>query len=113
MSNIFSDVKIFPVQGNSVVLARGDVVVHKTVKVKFTVMNGSNGRFVSLPSEKGAKPDENGKTKYFPLVSLVNRELQDELNKVVLAALDGNSTSDSAPAGKPAGKKPAGDGIPF
>jgi DNA-binding cell septation regulator SpoVG len=112
MSNIFSDVKIFPIQGNAKILARGEVVVHKTVKVKFTVLNGSNGRFVSLPSEKGAKPDENGKDKYWPLVSMVNRELQDELNKVVLAALDGNK-EESAPAGKPASKKPVGDGIPF
>lgn len=115
MSNSnFSDVKIFPVQGNSVVVARGSVVIKDTVKVQFTVMNGSNGRFVSLPSEKSTKVDEQtGKAKYFPLVSLANRELQDELNRVVLAQLDGDKKPASSGKSATAGKTKSSDGIPF
>lgn len=93
----FSEITLFPVGKESkVVIARGSVVVANTIKVKFTVMNGSNGRFVSLPAEKSDKVDENGKTRYFPNVSMVTRDLSDELNRLVLSKLDAGEFSDPA-----------------
>jgi DNA-binding cell septation regulator SpoVG len=114
--SVFSDLKIFPVNSNgSKLIARGSVVVSNTVRVNFSVLNGSKGRFVAMPSEKSNKTDEQGNTKYFPVVQLSSRELSDELNRLVLAELDGGSKSGekstSGSARKPASK--SGDGIPF
>lgn len=106
MSNTFSEIKVFKVEGNKVVVARGSVLVSNTVIVNFTVMNGSNGRFVSLPAEKSDKVDENGKPKYFPHAKLKTRELNDELTRLVLEELDGKGSA-------PRTKASTGDGLPF
>lgn len=97
---VFSDIKLFPLKlDNSNLLAKGSVVVNEVVRFNFSVMNGSKGRFVSMPSEKSNKVDDDGKVKYFPIVSLLNKDMQDELNRLVLAQLDGEK-----PAAKPAPK---------
>ncbi len=92
MSKTFSDIKVTPVNfPNSKLVARGTVVIQETVKVKFSVIEGTNGKFVALPQEKGNKPGPDGKDQYFPIVSLASKELSEELNKLVLAELGGNS----------------------
>ena len=48
------------------------------------VMNGSNGLFVSMPSQKGL--DKDGKEKYYDSAFPLNKELRGEINKVVLDA---------------------------
>lgn len=103
--SIFSDLKVYPVQTKqegSNLVARGSVVVNQMVRFQFSVMNGSKGRFVAMPSEKSNKIDEvTKKPKYFPIVSLTKEENRDELNRLVLAELDNPSpkeVSSSPPA---------------
>jgi DNA-binding cell septation regulator SpoVG len=112
--SIFSDLKIYPVKTveGSKLLARGSVVISNAVRVNFSVLNGSKGRFVALPSEKSNKVDEQGNIKYFPIVSIPNRELSDELNRLVLNQLDSDTPSKTASTEKPKGAV-AKDGIPF
>lgn len=108
--SIFSDLKLFTINSSngSKLIARGSVVVSNAVRVNFSVLNGSKGRFVAMPSEKSNKTDDQGNAKYFPVVQLSSRELSDELNRLVLAELDGEKSST-----KTSTKRTAGDGIPF
>jgi DNA-binding cell septation regulator SpoVG len=104
--SVFSDLNVFPISNAGTLVARGNVTMNGAVKFQFTVRNGSKGRFVALPSEKSNKVDEDNKPKYFPVISLVNKEQQEELNRLVLAQLDGGKTSEK----KTTVPK---DGIPF
>lgn len=112
----FSDLKVFPLNlDNSNLVAKGSVVVNNIVRFNFSVMNGSKGRFVSMPSEKSNKTDENGKTKYFPVVSLLSKDMQEELNRLVLAELDGTKVTSSKPTYNKSvtGTKKKYDDVPF
>lgn len=104
--SVFSDIKVTPLSGGSgKLVARGSVVVGGAVRVNFTVLDGANGKFVMLPSEKSDKVDEvTGKNKYFPHAQLLSRELGDELTRLVVSSLDGGASSPPA-ARTPATKK--------
>jgi DNA-binding cell septation regulator SpoVG len=103
--SVFSDVKVMPVTGGKI-LARGSVVVGGACRVNFSVLNGANGKFVMLPSEKSDKVDEvTGKPKYFPHAQLISRELSDELTRLVLKTLDGGETAEPTTPRAPAAKK--------
>lgn len=112
MSSKFSDIKIFRLenQSGSKLLARGSVVIGELVRVNFSILDGQNGKFVMLPSEKSNKVDETtGKPKYFALAQMVDKDLTAELNKVVLAEFEKGGKSSSTSGTKKATK----DGIPF
>lgn len=84
MSNIFSDVQLWPVKaaaGN--LLANGKVTMHGTVEVRFQVVKGSKGPFASLPARKSNIKDESGKEKWFPEVRILNDELYTEFQNLV------------------------------
>lgn len=51
------------------------------------VMNGSNGLFVNMPSQKGT--DNDGNVKYYDTAFPLNKELRGEINNVVLDAYQG------------------------
>lgn len=84
MSDVFSNMKIFPNKSSHpVIKGNGTVTVSGVVEVKFTVMNGSNGIFASLPARKGNKPDENGKIPWYPDVKIPNEDLYHEFQNLV------------------------------
>jgi len=112
MSELFTDIKVTKLNlDNSKMKGRGEVTVAGTLKVRFTIVEGSNGLFVSLPREKGSKPGEDGKDQYFPQVSFLSRDTQDELNKQVLAAFEGGG--DSAKKAPATQYKAKGKSVPF
>ena len=94
----FSELKIYPTknQGTSKVIANGSFVYNNAVRLKFTIVDGSDGKFVSFPSEKGTKPDAAGKFPYFPYIKFVDDEVKNSMQKFVLAGLDNGTTSSSA-----------------
>lgn len=51
------------------------------------VMNGSNGLFVNMPSQKGT--DNDGNVKFYDTAFPLNKELRGEINNVVLDAYQG------------------------
>lgn len=81
----FSDIKIYPVQNNSVIKANGSFVYNDAVQISCSVVNGKNGLFVSLPREK-YKDKTSGEDKWANKVTFKTRELQDQLNEAVVAA---------------------------
>lgn len=75
MDTVFSDWKIFVLKtkvGNLV--ANGKVTISQTVQISFTVVEGSNGVFASLPSRKSEKVGDNGKPIYYPDVKILDPE---------------------------------------
>ena len=83
---MFSDIVIWPLADTSgTVQARGKVTVADVINVNFTVMNGKNGLFVSLPSHKGK--DKEGADKWYNDVFIEDKGVFADLNKQVLAAL--------------------------
>jgi DNA-binding cell septation regulator SpoVG len=120
MSNVFSNIKVFPLKkSHPSIVANGSVLVAGVVEVKFTVLKGSNGIFAKFPAKKGAKPDENGKDVWYPEVKIVNEDLFKEFQSLVQNELKKSSGAGGSQVTKNA--KKAGeenqteytDGIPF
>ncbi len=106
-TELFSDIKTTKLTlENSKMKGRGSVVVSGVVKINFTIVEGSTGLFVSLPREKGAKKDDEGKDQYFPLVSMTDRDLSDQLNKAVLAVFEGGASQPATKTASTVYKKP-------
>lgn len=88
MSNVFSNIKVFPMKTkHPTILANGSVVVGGVVEVRFTVMKGTKGVFASLPARKGTKPDDTGKIPWYPEVKILSDELHKEFQDLVRAEL--------------------------
>ena len=84
MSNVFSNLKVFSIKNPSgTLVGNGSVDVAGVVNVRFTIVKGQKGVFVSLPSRPGKKPDENGKTIYYKDVKILNEDLEAELQNLV------------------------------
>jgi DNA-binding cell septation regulator SpoVG len=98
--SMFSNVKINFVnkKPGSKFLAAGSVDVAGVVQVNFSIIEGPRGRFVGLPGKYIEDKEKN--KKWVSDARLLSRELQDELNRVVLAELTNHltgQTSESQP----------------
>jgi len=94
MSN-FSEVKVYPQNGGSSLLARGSFVLAGAVKINFAYINGKNGPFVSLPQDKVEK---DGQTNYYPHAKFITKEAVAEINQLVKSEYDkvrNGTTSDA------------------
>ncbi len=86
----FSDIKLYPVNGNSVIKANGSFVYNNVVRISCSVVLGKNGLFVSLPREKYT--DKTTKEeKWADKVFFTDKDVRDELNAVVVAAYNKQS----------------------
>lgn len=82
MSQI-SDVEVYPLKKeHSKVKANGSFVYGGVVKVRYTLMNGSNGLFVSLPGRKGK--DGEGNDKWYSDVYILDENTRKELQATVV-----------------------------
>ena len=109
MKSIFSNVKCFKVNKETKTMRGwGSVVIGDIVEVNFTVKEGKNGLFVSLPSH--SFDDSEGNKKYANDVKL-NKENYAELQKVVLAAFEKAGTFKREEKPVPAADE--SDGLPF
>ena len=82
MNDVISGIKVFKTKtANSTFVGRGEVTLAGVVLIKYSVVNGKNGLFVSLPSRsfKGA----DGDTKYENQV-IVGADLYKELQTAIL-----------------------------
>jgi stage V sporulation protein G len=109
MSNI-SKVEVFPIKNHpGKVKANGSFVYGGALKVKFTLINGEKGLFVGLPTRKGK--DKEGKDTWYPEVSFLDKNLQQELQKAAVDAFnkyDGKGMSQGSAAGPT-----SQDNVPF
>ena len=95
-----SDILVWPTKNqNGAVKANGYLTIEDVVKLKFVLLDSKNGPFVAFHTDKYEK---DGETKYASHVQFTSKELQTEVNKVVLAEfnkrLNGNSAATSAPS---------------
>lgn len=82
MSQI-SDVEVYPLKKeHPKVRANGSFIYGGVVKVRYTLMNGSNGLFVSLPGRKGK--DAEGKDKWYSDVYVLDETVRKELQTTVI-----------------------------
>jgi DNA-binding cell septation regulator SpoVG len=111
MSNLFSGVKLWPRNGQTV-KASGKVTIADVVEVSVAVMQGRDGLWVALPRRQGEATDkETGakETRWYPDVKMLSEDLKKELDQVVTTEYKKiiNSKTPSKPASKPAPKKAA------
>lgn len=93
----FSDIKLFPVNGNSVIKANGSFVYNGVCQISCTVVSGKNGLFVSLPREKYTDKKTNSE-KWTNKVYFTDEGLRNQLNDQIVAAYNkmaGGSSDDS------------------
>lgn len=115
-NSLFSEVKVYPVETNSSLIARGSFVVGNAVKINFAMLKGSKGIFVMLPSEKdrNGKKDENGKDIYYPIAQFISAAARKELNDLAIAKYNevkkGKSTGASTNGNR---SNNVVDGLPF
>lgn len=96
MSNIISDIQVFPLKKDHPnIKANGSFVVNEAFKLKFTIFKGAKGLFVGFPGESGQKINEKtGKKEWYPFVSVIDKDTSINLNKQILAVYNsktGNS----------------------
>jgi DNA-binding cell septation regulator SpoVG len=96
-----TDVKIFPVKGHKTVKANGYLTLDEEFKVKFSLLEGKNGLFVTFPADKYT--DKEGKDAYsrhFEPTGKNQKDVQKRLNDTVIAAyrkFTGGLTQPSSP----------------
>ncbi len=99
-SNLFSDIRIFPVN-SSTIKANGKMVIAGTVEVSFKVIQGKNGMFVALPQTKTPSKVAGEPDKYWADVRILDEETKKQMEETVLAAFNaagtGGSKTTSAP----------------
>ena len=80
------------------IVANFDVVSSEGFSMKgFKLVDGINGLFVSVPSQKGT--DEQGNPKYFDTIWIESKELRQELNDLAIETYNQkNSSNNSASA---------------
>lgn len=104
MSKLVGAIKVFKNNGkNETFVGRGEVTIAEAVTVKFNVVNGKKGLFVSLPSR--SYKDKEGNTKYENQV-IVGEDLYKELQTAILKEFKGLDS-------KPAPVTQNDDNIPF
>lgn len=113
MSDLFSDIKLFPVKSEKL-KANGSFVYNGAVRIDCTVVLGKNGLFVSLPREKYT--DKNNKEQWKDKISFLDKETRELLNEVVVAEYmkqhgSGASRQKQQPSEQPRVHK--GNDIPF
>lgn len=106
-----SDVKIWPVKTNKVILANGNFLVDKVMQIKFTIINGPKGPFVGFP---GKSVEKDGKRTFYPDVSVIDDAFKTELTKSVMKAYNEKTGNKSSQGDSP---EPASqvmdDEVPF
>ena len=86
----FTDIKLYPVNGNSAIKANGSFVYNEAVRISCTVVQGKNGLFVSLPREK-YKDKTTQEEKWADKVFFTDETTRKQLNDVVVSAYQGQT----------------------
>ncbi len=109
----FSDIKLYPVNGNKVIKANGSFVYNNAVKISCSVVLGKNGLFVSLPREKYT--DKEGKEKWADKVFFLDEGVRKEMNDAVIAAFNGGDSTSQGKSPEPSTqtKPKAKSNVPF
>jgi DNA-binding cell septation regulator SpoVG len=106
-----SDIKIWPVNGNRVILANGSFLLEKAVQVKFSVIKGPKGPFVGFP---GKTVEKDGKKTFYADVSVVDKAFSNELTSAVMKAYNDKTGNKFSQGDSPEPtSQTADDEVPF
>ena len=97
-----TNIKIFPTKGDGNTKAFGRFTVAECINISFSVVNGKNGLFVSLPSHKGK--DAEGNDKWYNDVFVEDKAILADLQTKCLAAYNstvGGGASDQGSSPEP------------
>ncbi len=104
--SVFTDWEIYPLaKPIGSLRANGKVTICQTVKVSFTIMEGSKGLFAGLPSKLVEK---NGERKYYPDVKLIDETTYEQFQTEAKEAY-----SNRLESGPPAKKTISAGNVPF
>lgn len=110
MSN-FTDIEVYPLKKeHPKVKANGSFIHGGVVKVRYTLMNGANGLFVSLPGRKGT--DADGNDKWYSDVYIIDDNSRTELQGAVIAKYN-EVSGNGLDQGEAAGPTDQSSNIPF
>lgn len=97
-AELFSNVQVFKNKNpKGSLVGNGSVLVAGAVEVRFTIVQGSKGLFVSLPAKKSEKTDENGKAIWYPDVKIPDEDTKKSLEKMVIEAYKALENKTAAP----------------
>lgn len=109
---MFTNFKIWPAKDTKgAIRARGRVTVSDAVNINFSIMQGQNGLFVSLPSHKGK--DKDGKDKWYPDVFIEDKAVFQDLTTKAVAAYEAAGSSLNQGEAPGPTSQDTGDNIPF
>ncbi len=110
----FSDIKLYPVNGNSVIKANGSFVYNGVCQISCTVVAGKNGLFVSLPREKYTDKKTN-QEKWTNKVYFTDESLRTQLNDQIVAAFNklSGGSDDQGSSPEPTTQVKKKSSIPF
>jgi stage V sporulation protein G len=111
MSNLISDIRIYPVQHDTL-KANVSATIMEAFAVQLKVIKTSKGMMVQMPSRSYQK---DGETKYQDLFFPVTKEAREELISKVLEAYNNAeaSTTEKPKSGSYSGGKKNRSGVPF
>lgn len=93
---MITEVRLNP-SGHETVKANGTFTIGGSIAVRFTIINGRNGLFVSLPRQESKKE----KGKWFDDVFPINKDARTELNNILLAEYEKALKQGPAPTPSP------------
>ena len=94
---MLTNIKIFPTKGDGNTKAFGRFTIAECVNISFSVVDGKNGLFVSLPSHKG-KDTETGEDKWYSDVFVEDKDVLADLQKQCLTAYNEKTGGASVPS---------------
>lgn len=112
MSETFTNIKVFKSKFDGKVKGNGSVVIGGMVEVKFTIVEGTNGLFVALPT-RPYQDKKTGTTKYANEIAIPNRELYQEFQNVILEAFNKDAPKRERTNRVSEPSEPVDDNIPF
>ena len=115
-NELFTNIKVFKRDAGKV-RGNGSFIVAGAVEVQFTIVEGKNGLFASLPQEKYT--DKDGNIKYAQKVRISDKDTFNGLQAAILKAYEtaGSRQRSAKPAPKEepdtTGDEVNSDGLPF
>lgn len=108
----FTNIRLFKVKGTTL-KANGYVTINNVIEVKITIIEGKNGVFVSMPSEKFTNKE--GRTSYARLVKFVGENAESLQNQLAAAVLEEFNKTEESPVQAPVkeASKASKTNIPF
>lgn len=84
-----TEVKIFKTNLNEPVLARANVVLNNYLIIRgITLIEGKNGRFISMPSRMLRDKEDTNKKSYRDMVHPLNNDIRTEMTETIFKAYD-------------------------